>query len=238
MNVMLTNSISSIVYWISDSLMVKIRVSCYKKKLNEMDFFYKEFSIYNENLHQNALSINLGYTYHLTLENTKKSNVDDNKSVYIQLDYAGTYKMKELFKIAMYWFTSDKIWVIMNGRLCISQDNLNLKATIVIGQYYITLQPIVNKDNGKLTEAVVLTIHDQNKTELICNVLDQDRVCGNLEFFNKVDPSILAQLLVNYMGIPTPGTNRVEISPSPTQISSRLESNKGNGVIGRTIGNR
>ena len=100
---MLTNSISSIVYWVSDGLMVKIRVNCYKKKsATEMEHFYREFNAYNQNLHDNALAINLSYNYHLTLENTKNSIVDDI-SIYIPLDYAGIYKMVELFEIAVSW---------------------------------------------------------------------------------------------------------------------------------------
>ena len=235
---MLTNSISSIVYWMSNNLVVKIRVSCYRKKsYNEMEHFYKEFQSYNDNLHDYAISINLNYSYHLTLENTKGSTTD-NTSIYIQLDYTGLYRMVELFETAVSWLRSEDIWILKNKRLALSEKGEKVRARHFIGLYRISIQPTLRNNNGIIEETITLTIHNQYNSELICSVLDIDKVYGNLEFFRRVDPVTLAQLLVNYMQIPKPGTNRVSMNPLQTQPNPILTDTKGSGIIGRKIGNK
>ena len=127
--------------------------------------------------------------------------------------------------------------MIQNKNLTILPDKVNIKAGHYLGQYLLMLRPILNKNNGTLEEGILVTIHDANRKELICSVLNIDKVYSNLEFFRRVDPSILAQLLVNYMGIPEPGTNRVEINPMQTQVNT-LEKSNSNGIMGRKLGNR
>lgn len=235
---MLTNSISSIVHWMSNNLIVKIRVACYRKKnYNEMEHFYKEFKSYNENLHDYTIGINLNYTYHLTLENTKGSTTD-NTSIYIQLDYTGLYRMVELFEIAVSWLRSDDIWISENRQLVLSEKGGKLRARHYIGLYRISLQPTLRNNNGIIEETITLTVHNQYNSELLCSVLDIDKVYGNLEFFRRVDPVTLAQLLVNYMQIPEPGTNRIDINPLQTQPNPILADTKGSGILGRKPGNR
>lgn len=230
------NSISSIVFWLTNTFVVKVRVSLYKFSNNYINSFYKEFYAYNDNHHQNMVSVALNYNYSLTLE-TIRPDPYTKENGYMPIDYGGMVKMSSLLNQALKWFIDPEyngVWGQYNGELIVTKLGKSFCIDDSFGNCPFTIIPHAAEINGLQIPCCLITFTQHE----ISSIITLDRLYNAIAFFDRFEPASYAQLLINYLQIPAPGTNRIDINHvKETEVLHPIDRN-GLGVPGRKIGDK
>lgn len=203
-------------------MVVKIRVSCYNKADRH---FYSEYEYHNEDRGRDLVNIYLDYRYYMSLESARQN-------IKILLNNADLFKMQMLLNHATLIFGKNP-WTEVDGILRLNFDTEELEYEEKFWRAYMTVVPSVMKyRDGEYEGGITLSFYDELKAYIGQTFLNYDQTLGANDFFRRCDPAVLAQLLVNYMQIPKPGTNRKSIVPQETATRSPA------GIVGRQIGNK
>lgn len=229
------NSISSVLHHFSDNYIVKIRVNCYHHKDS---LFYTEVAFHSDDRGVDTVNIALNYKYYMTLESLRADETT-GLSVRIVLDYMDLYQLVYICGKAVKLFGQHQLWKTIEDdlRVGFAADDYTDEVRLKNGHIVVT-PSIYNHRNGNQERGMQIDLYDVDHNYMGHTVTTFDQTLGNLEFFNRVNPTIMAQLLVNFMQTPTPGTNRRQFLPQPTQVPKEYTKGTGAGIAGRQIGNR
>lgn len=211
---MVYNSISTVVLWVGNGLIMKLKVTFNRNANDTMKNFYQEVEYYNDTFHENVVNVNLNYFYGLYI--TPINKADQYASMY--LDNYGMYKLLQIFRQALLWFTSEydeKIWgkdkegeisVLHSARSIVIEDNIN--------GCMITLRPSVLDFTSPCVEI------EFSKYKVL-SYINYVGIMNLILFLKKADLFTMSQVLVNFLNTPEPGTNRYCVNNiAPTQVSN------------------
>lgn len=209
-----------VVLRITDNLVLKLRVSLYKKqpKLDQMKLFYNEVSYYNNNHHDEVVNVNLDYSYGLVLESPYS---DPKGNVWI--DWFGVYELTNVLYKVIGWFTSSDtpIYENISGHIELTTEAKQLKAATVIGNVPIVFNPtiLVDEQTNMIIEAVKFTY----TTDSIKITIPIRSIMGWYSYMSRVDLAAAAQSLLSYIKPPQPGTNRISFIRSNTTAQTQID---------------
>lgn len=222
------NSISSVIMWVGDRFLLKLKV-----KLNRMNNgftknYYNEVEYYNDTLHENVVNINLDFTYALYIEPIKKE-----QNQYLYIDYYGMHKLSTILKKVVEWFEDEtyylNIWGKLNGEVVLRNGADELYIEDDINGIPIKISPSVTYINGEGMVCVSIQIG----TKMIRSEITYENLLNLIIFLDRADLYSMAQSLVNFLSTPDPGSNRVSmVEIKPTFIPGIT------GEIGRTMKNK
>lgn len=230
------NAVSMVVLHIADNLVLKLRVSFFRKnlKLNKMTSFYSEVEYYNENHHEEVLNINLDYSYGLVLESPFKTR-DFKSSVWI--DWFGVYELTNVLSQVISWFSNpkDEIFIDNNGNIELTDYGKSLVAGTVINDEPLTFYPsLMLSKNGVPTPAVLLTY----TKEQVDIYIPLKGIMAWYTYISRVDLSSAAQALLNYANPPKPANSKIKFGvheSAPLEEAQDFINFKGRGIAGRTF---
>ena len=230
------NKVSSVIMKLGFNGILKINVVLYRKAFNKLESMYKEYEYYAEDHHRSMVSVQLNYDYFLSIENQYEDKEIGGK-VFLSMRYGELYIFKTLIDTSIAWFTEERfnnLYFIKDGKLQINRSISTVYNVAINQSTTISTEPIVINDTYKgITTGIRLVFTSAGHSIDI----DTDTLFGFKMFLDTCNPYIMAQNLVNFVSRPTPGTNRINMNPTQSQVNPRIINNFGKGISGRQIGN-
>ena len=224
-----TSSISMVVLHIADNLVLKLKVSLYRRGKDQMKMFYSEVEYYHQIHKENVFNINLDYSYGLLLESPYS---EPKGSVWI--DWFGIYELTITLRKVIRWFQApkDPMYENVNGHVQLTKEGNELYEDCLISGIKLIFNPtvIVNPLTNIASAGVVLT-YTTNPIKVTINI---QNVIAWYSYISRVDLAAAAQSLLSYVRPPQPGTNRIVLNNYSTTPAQTDQTSYGmHGINGR-----
>ena len=206
MEFMKYDKISDDVFILGQNTVLKFNVSLSNIQNGNRYHFYKEYE-YNSksNAYPKLISIKRSFDYYLSIENTQKNKVTDDKA-YIRIGPYDIYRFKSQLDQVYSWFTDkkfSKLYVSNRGKLTLT----NPVPESSLGGYpmnkFLRFIPTIIESTNGMERGVELDLSNYNNYV----VMSIDRFMGLHYTVSNFNMYLAAQSLVGYIGFPS-GMNR------------------------------
>ena len=206
------------IFWLSQKWILRFNV-----KLNKITDKYGRVNFHKEVAYDRGsntyVNINRSYDYYFTIENIYRN--DDGSKTSVFIPSIKFYMFKQRLNMALQWFISDEfnnLFVKKDGKIII-QAMVN-KLDIQMGEASLIelLPAIYELENGDQIIGLNMYI---NKYDVI--FIDVNRFMALVDLVNMINPLLTAQIMINYLGRPEPGTNLYDMGslrPDPNTVDN------------------
>lgn len=230
------DKISDDVFVISSNAVLKFNVALSKINGGKRYHFHKEFEYPVEGLPEvkSLATIRRTFDYYLSLENPMKDS-KGNKA-FIRIGPNEYFLLKKALEEVIAWFTDKKyenLFATYNGKLVLTTPTPSKRINSLPMQKYIEFIPIII-DKGianadKEPGVRMFLSSPDNYTDF-----GIDRLMGFYYSVSTFNMYLTATNLINYLGRPELGTNRISLSTGGRTFTEQPE-HKANSVEGRFV---
>lgn len=206
--------ISDEIYALSSNVVLKFNVSLSKISGGKRYYFHKEFE-YGSSSYQesNLITIKRSFDYYLSFESTKTN--DNGSRLFTRIGIQEFLSLSDALKEVLKWYTDvkyDKLYAIDRGKLVLTSPSPSYIIPELPMKKYIEFRPtIINKGMAKADDemGVAIDFGDDDTVDLTF-----DKFMGLYYLITSFNMYQSALLLINYIGHPEIGTNRVVMENS------------------------
>lgn len=186
----------------------------------QRNHFYKEYEYESRCKGEStAITVRRSYTFYLSIENKRKV---DGEKLQIRIFPRNFLLLKSAFDTAISWFIDKRhngLFMLVDGELAIKQIVPSHTVSGFENNKTIKMFPSIvfkgtNASNGHRESGITMEFSDGQVTQLtLDDLMEISYLYGSFNMYQS------AQIMVNYIEKPTPGTNRYNILPAGNQYN-------------------
>lgn len=229
--------ISDDVLFLGDATSLRFTVSLSKDRNGRRDYYYHEYeypSKYNGN--QTLVSIKRSFDYYLSIETSPRFDRKDEERVFIRIGMGQFLLMHDVLERVTSWFQDkkwSKLFVTLGGKLTITSNPPYERIDDLPGNKYLEFIPIiVDRGISKADKEPGIRMYLSSQ-DIYCD-MTVEKLFALVYVFRSFNMYQSAQEMLNYIGRPPVGTERVQLGEArgrrvlheehekePTGISNR-----------------
>lgn len=231
-----TDKMSDIVYIIGNNAVLKFNTGFAKVVGGKRNFYYNEFEYPVEGLEniKSLTTIRRNFDYYLSIENIVKPTNGSEKA-FIRIGPSEYFLIKNNLEKIIEWFNSPKysnLFATYNGKLIITTPTPECKIKrLPMGKYIEFVPYIIDRGIANVDKEPGVRMY-LSSPDNYCD-MNLDRIMGLYYSVMSFNMYLSASNMLNYVGRPEPGTNKVVLATGRT--FKEVPEEKSNSIEGRFI---
>jgi hypothetical protein len=197
------DKISDLCMWLSNEFILKFTVELNKRSNDNITNFHNEVGYRYNNEYR--VNINRDFNYYLSIESVKRLS-EDNRKLVIKIGINNIYFFQQALQEISVWFTGDaykSLFVKKDGSIIIGTHVKPIRITVMYNNY-IEFEPSIQSIG---IDQQLIGVRVYLNSDGLSFFMSVERLFGLIYFISNFNMYQSAQLMLNYLGRPSNGTN-------------------------------